>query len=98
MESPRWKFLTGLTLSLLFAGCVGSAPERIDGSAFEMAQYDLDEAGCRVQVRKKFPTLNQKEKLTRTPLEIPTTDHRPFSIMEFNTCMHLKGWKNFCAI
>jgi len=82
-------------LSLLFAGCAASVPERIDGSPFDQAQYGLDEAGCRAQARKKFPTLNQNQKLTRTPVEIPKTDHRPFSIMEFNTCMRLKGWKNF---
>jgi len=95
MESARWKILRGLTLSLFIAGCVTSMPERIDGSPFEQAQYDLDEAGCRAQARKKFPTLNQKEKFTKTPKVLPPTDHRQFSIMEFNTCMQLKGWKNF---
>ncbi len=95
MQSPRWRILTGLILSLVFAGCVSSAPERIDGNVVDKAQYDIDESSCRAQARNKFPTPTQKESLTRTPLEIPKTDNRPFSIMEFNSCMRLKGWKNF---
>lgn len=95
MQSPRWGILTGITLSLIFAGCVTSAPERIDGGEFDIAQYDLDESSCRTQAQNKFPPSTQQRKLTRTPLEIPKTDHQPFSIMEFNSCMRLKGWKNY---
>lgn len=85
----------GITLSLFFAGCALSVPERIDGSEFDQAQYDMDETGCRVQARNKFPGDPQKGKFTKNPLEIPQTDNRPFSIMEFNSCMRLKGWKSF---
>jgi len=97
MESPRLKFLTGLTLSLLFAGCASGVPERIDGGVFDKAQYDMDKEDCRIQVKNKFPNLDKKNELLRTPVEIPRTKskNRPFSIMEFNTCMQLKGWKNF---
>jgi hypothetical protein len=95
MKAQRWGVFTTIMLALFFSGCVSSVPERLDGSAFDKAQYDMDEAGCRVQARNKFPKGSQEGNFTKTPLEIPKTDNRPFSIMEFNSCMRLKGWKNF---
>ena len=95
MKSLSWKLLMGLVLSLLFAGCAGGAPERIDGSAFDKSQYALDDLDCRAQAKKKFPPLSERKPITKNPIELPKTDHKPFSIMEFNTCMELKGWKNF---
>lgn len=97
MKLSEWRILTGLTLTLLFAGCASSMPERIDGSEYDKAQYDLDESYCRGQVKNRFPNLNKKKEPLRTPIEIPQTEtkNRPFSIMEFNSCMRSKGWKNF---
>ncbi len=95
MKATQWRILAGVTLTLFLAGCASGLPERIDGSKYDQAQYDMDEERCRLQARKKFPHQTQAGKFTRTPLEIPKTDNRPFIIMEFNSCMRLKGWKNF---
>jgi hypothetical protein len=95
MKFSNYLFLAALTLSLFFAGCAGS-PERIDGSPFDQARYDNDEASCRSQVRNKYPNLARQGQMggtSRTPARIPSTDNVQFAAMEFNSCMNGKGWK-----
>jgi len=93
MKPIFYFILAVLTLSLLFAGCA-SSPERIDGSPFDQAQYERDDASCRSQARKKYPNL-QIAGASRTPVRTPSTNNVQFAAMEFNSCMSGKGWKNF---
>ena len=85
-----------LNLSLFSAGCA-SAPERIDGSPIDQAQYDKDDASCRSQVRNKYPNLSGQGSNPgssgRAPVRTPSTNNVQFAAMEFNSCMSGKGWK-----